>query len=103
MEFASKDARVLRIRAHTLPERNASTSVLTKAGFEKLGEVVDPDDGLLWRWERDPEKWGIADDARGETKGLPFVRYFSFATAALARTASFDFSWSSVNGFLGLS
>ena len=48
-------------------------------------------------------KWGIADDARGETKGLPFVRYLSFATAALARTASFDFSWSSVNGFLGLS
>ena len=56
MEFASGDDRVRRIRAHTLPERNASTSVLTKAGFELLGAVVDPEDGLVWRWERDPDE-----------------------------------------------
>jgi RimJ/RimL family protein N-acetyltransferase len=54
VEFASGDDRVRRIRAHTLPERNASTSVLTKAGFELLGAVEDPEDGLVWRWERDP-------------------------------------------------
>jgi ribosomal-protein-alanine N-acetyltransferase len=39
------------VRAHTLPEPNASTRVLTKCGFERLGEVVDPDDGVVWRWE----------------------------------------------------
>jgi [ribosomal protein S5]-alanine N-acetyltransferase len=56
MEFASGDARVRRIRAHTLPERNASTAVLTKAGFEFLGAVDDPEDGLVWRWEREPDE-----------------------------------------------
>ena len=40
------------VRAHTLSEVNASTRVLTKCGFEKLGEVIDPEDGLVWRWER---------------------------------------------------
>src|SRR5205085_148121 len=38
--------------AHTLPEANASTPVLTKCGFAHLGEVIDPEDGLVWRWER---------------------------------------------------
>jgi ribosomal-protein-alanine N-acetyltransferase len=40
--------------AHTLPETNASTSVLKSCGFEHLGEVVDPDDGLVWRWQHRP-------------------------------------------------
>lgn len=39
------------VRAHTLPEPNASTRVLSRCGFEKIGEVMDPDDGLVWRWE----------------------------------------------------
>jgi [ribosomal protein S5]-alanine N-acetyltransferase len=39
------------VRAHTLPMPNASTRVLTKCGFQKVGEVIDPDDGLVWRWE----------------------------------------------------
>jgi [ribosomal protein S5]-alanine N-acetyltransferase len=56
VEFASGDARVRRISAHTLPERNASTGVLTKVGFELLGAVEDPEDGLVWRWERDPDE-----------------------------------------------
>jgi RimJ/RimL family protein N-acetyltransferase len=38
--------------AHTLPERNASCRVLEKAGFAFIGEVIDPDDGPVWRWER---------------------------------------------------
>jgi hypothetical protein len=25
--------------------------VLLKSGFEKTGEVVDPEDGLVWRFE----------------------------------------------------
>jgi RimJ/RimL family protein N-acetyltransferase len=50
--FAAADGRVRRLRAHTLPENNASTRVLTKNGFTKIGEVIDPDDGLVWCWER---------------------------------------------------
>ncbi len=38
--------------AHTLPEPNASTRVLTKCGFRCVGEVTDPEDGRVWRWER---------------------------------------------------
>ena len=41
-----------RVRAHTLPVANASTHVLRKCGFSKVGEVVDPEDGPVWRWER---------------------------------------------------
>ncbi|HVH66426.1 MAG TPA: GNAT family N-acetyltransferase [Gemmatimonadales bacterium] len=40
------------VRAHTLPEPNASTRVLTKCGFRYIGEVIDPEDGLVWRWEK---------------------------------------------------
>lgn len=40
------------VRAHALPEPNASTRVLTKCGFRFLGEVIDPEDGLVWRWEK---------------------------------------------------
>lgn len=56
VDFAQRDARVRVVRAHTLPERNASTHVLTKCGFELLGEVIDPEDGLVWRWERPPQR-----------------------------------------------
>lgn len=52
MAFAASDERVRVLRAHTLPEYNASTRVLTKNGFTKLGEVIDPEDGRVWRWER---------------------------------------------------
>jgi len=52
MEFAAADPRVRVLRAHTLPEPNASTRVLTKCGFVHIGGVVDPDDGPVWRWER---------------------------------------------------
>ena len=48
--FQHNDVRL--VRAHTLPEPNASTRVLTKAGFQNVGEVIDPDDGPVWRWER---------------------------------------------------
>ena len=37
--------------AHTLAEPNPSTSVLTKLGFVQTVEILDPDDGPIWRWE----------------------------------------------------
>jgi RimJ/RimL family protein N-acetyltransferase len=40
------------VRAHTLPSSPASQRVLAKCGFERVGEVVDPEDGLVWRFEK---------------------------------------------------
>ena len=51
-DFAFDTGQVRIVRAHTLPEPNASTRVLTKCGFRFAGEVVDPEDGLVWRWEK---------------------------------------------------
>lgn len=50
--WAAKNGRVRTVRAHTLPERNASTRVLEKCGFRRLGELTHPTDGLVWRWEK---------------------------------------------------
>ncbi len=50
-EYAFEFPEVRIVRAHTLPEKNASTSVLTKCDFAHLGEVIEPDDGRVWRWE----------------------------------------------------
>jgi ribosomal-protein-alanine N-acetyltransferase len=49
--FAFESGQVNCVRAHTRPEKNASTRVLTKCRFAFLGVVVDPEDGLVWRWE----------------------------------------------------
>ena len=51
--FGGKHVRL--VRAHTLAATNASTRVLTKCRFRFVGEVDDPDDGLVWRWERQPD------------------------------------------------
>ena len=53
--FAFNSGQVRVVRAHTLPEPNASTRVLTRCGFRYLGEVIEPEDGLVWRWEIDNE------------------------------------------------
>lgn len=53
MAYAFQSGRVRVVRAHTLPEPSASTRVLTKCGFRHIGEVVDVEDGLVWRWEID--------------------------------------------------
>ena len=50
-EYALGDTRVRTICAHTLPEPNASTRVLAKNGFHFTGEVNDPEDGPVWRWQ----------------------------------------------------
>lgn len=39
------------VRAHTLPASNASKRVLAKCGFQFVGEINDPEDGLVWRFE----------------------------------------------------
>jgi RimJ/RimL family protein N-acetyltransferase len=38
--------------AHCLPNPSPSTRVLEKCGFQKVKDVLDPVEGLVWRWER---------------------------------------------------
>ena len=54
--YALESGLVRTIRAHTLPEHNASARVLVKCGFTLLGKVTHPDDGVVWRWEMQPER-----------------------------------------------
>jgi len=49
--LASGSPTVQRIIAHTLPETSASTRVLERVGMKHVGEVIDPEDGRVWRWE----------------------------------------------------
>lgn len=49
--FALASGQVRLVRAHTRPGNGASARVLEKCGFGRLGEVVDPEDGLVCRWE----------------------------------------------------
>jgi RimJ/RimL family protein N-acetyltransferase len=50
-DVARRSGGARRVIAHTLPEKNASTRVLEKIGMSLQGEVTDPEDGRVWRWE----------------------------------------------------
>jgi len=50
--FAFADPRVRTICAHTAPGAAASSRVLEKCGFTRVADVVDPEDGLVWRFEK---------------------------------------------------
>lgn len=41
----------IQVIARTLPIMGPSASVLKKCGFQKTGEVLHPEDGLVWEWE----------------------------------------------------
>jgi RimJ/RimL family protein N-acetyltransferase len=51
IEFAQANG-LTELCAHTLPEENASTRVLEKCGFQKIGEVVDSESQAVWKWSR---------------------------------------------------
>ena len=51
VRFASASGQVRVVRAHTLEQAGASAKVLGKCHFQSVGQVVDPEDGLVWRWE----------------------------------------------------
>src|SRR5262245_60552002 len=51
-EFAVSRPEVKLVCAHTLPDGAASQRVLMKCGFNFVGEVVDPEDGTVARFER---------------------------------------------------
>lgn len=52
-EYAHRSGIVTKVIAHTLPGGAESQRVLEKAGFRKIGELVDPEDGPVWRFEFD--------------------------------------------------
>jgi RimJ/RimL family protein N-acetyltransferase len=49
--YAASTGQVRTVRAHTLPEKNASRRVLEKCGFHHRGALNHPEDGLIWLWE----------------------------------------------------
>jgi ribosomal-protein-alanine N-acetyltransferase len=48
---AEQSGDVRLVAAHTLPAPGPSTAILERLGFVRVGEVVDPDEGPVWRWE----------------------------------------------------
>jgi RimJ/RimL family protein N-acetyltransferase len=52
VNFALAFPDVRLVLAHTLPGSTASQRVLEKCGFEHVGDVIDPEDGLVWRFEK---------------------------------------------------
>jgi RimJ/RimL family protein N-acetyltransferase len=56
IQIALTSPEVPGIIAHTLPQANASTKVLQKVGMKFVGDVIDPEDGPVWRWQYERAK-----------------------------------------------
>lgn len=52
VEIAHAADPYLNVAARTMPQESASTTILKKLDFELLGPVVDPEDGVVWEWQR---------------------------------------------------
>jgi [ribosomal protein S5]-alanine N-acetyltransferase len=52
VDYATTRDEVCLVIAHTLPGGLASKRVLAKCGFKYVGDVVDPEDGVVARFER---------------------------------------------------
>ena len=50
IRMALEKSPTLIVAAQTLPEENASTSILKKLRFRCVGAVEHPEDGLVWEW-----------------------------------------------------
>jgi ribosomal-protein-alanine N-acetyltransferase len=48
---ATATGAVSTVIAHTMADENPSTGVLRRLGFTKTRELIDPEDGPIWRWE----------------------------------------------------
>jgi [ribosomal protein S5]-alanine N-acetyltransferase len=51
VRIARQESESLTVFAQTLPDENASTTILKKLGFRLIGSVEHPEDGLVWEWE----------------------------------------------------
>jgi len=52
VEYAFGFPDVKLVMAHTLPDSIASQRVLRKCGFTHVSDEIDPEDGLVWRFEK---------------------------------------------------
>jgi ribosomal-protein-alanine N-acetyltransferase len=52
VQFAAASGQVRVVRAHTTSDHRASLRVLEKSGFKFVGDIIDPEDGPVCRWER---------------------------------------------------
>ena len=57
IDVALKTDPLMRVTARTLPENNFSTRILEKNNFKCLGVIQDPEDGPVWEWEYQGNKW----------------------------------------------
>jgi ribosomal-protein-alanine N-acetyltransferase len=53
IEIAARQRHVAKVVAHTAPEENPSVNILRGHGFVFSGAIDDPEDGIVWRWERE--------------------------------------------------
>jgi [ribosomal protein S5]-alanine N-acetyltransferase len=60
VQRAFADVAVRAVDAHTLGHDNPSTRVLQKAGFRKIAEIEDPDEGPIWQWRLERSLSGTA-------------------------------------------
>ena len=51
IRFARERLPAVTVAAQTLPEENASTSVLKKLRFRLAGTLEHPEDGQVWEWQ----------------------------------------------------
>jgi RimJ/RimL family protein N-acetyltransferase len=51
LAHAAASGAIRLVYAYTLPEQNASTRILIRRGFTRVGTAQDPEVGLVWRWE----------------------------------------------------
>ena len=54
VDYTALHREVRLVRAHTLSDAPASQRILAKCGFRYIGEVIDPEDGPVSRFERSP-------------------------------------------------
>jgi RimJ/RimL family protein N-acetyltransferase len=50
IRLALEKSPAVTVAAQTLPEENASTSILKKLRFSLVGTLEHPEDGLVWEW-----------------------------------------------------
>ena len=50
VKIARNENMNISVTARTLPEKNASTRILEKNGFQFAGVIIDPDDGEVFEW-----------------------------------------------------
>ena len=52
LEIAAGSGEVDSVIAQTLREENASMRICRRLDFGFVGEALDPEDGLIWRWKK---------------------------------------------------